>query len=100
MKNNPKNSRTTHKDLAQVIFNDSISWNQELVSSVNKKASKVQSLFLPVTCFSDDKNKDNFLQNWRISCKWLLSLTVLPRTIFRTKSKVWWSFFGKIVNSF
>ena len=41
VKNNPnplhlmKNSRTT-QDLAQVIFNDSLSKNQEVVSSVNK----------------------------------------------------------------
>ena len=36
----------------QIIFNDSISGNQELVSSVTKQALKVQS-FISVTRFSD-----------------------------------------------
>ena len=41
------------QDLAQVIFSDSISRNQELGSQVNKYTSKINLLFLPVTRFSD-----------------------------------------------
>ena len=43
--------------MAQVIFNDSISRNQELVSSVNKPALKVQSFIFFVTRFSDFSSK-------------------------------------------
>ena len=53
-------------------------------------------LFIPVTRFSDFCNKINMikiktksLQNWEISFKWLLSLTVLLRAILRTESKVY-----------
>ena len=56
-KNKPKTSRTTHKDLVQIIFNDSVSRNQELVSSVNKYASKVQSFIFSCNTFSDFCNK-------------------------------------------
>ena len=41
-----KNFKNHTEDLAQVIFNDSIIWNQLLDSPVNKQNSKVQSFIL------------------------------------------------------
>ena len=37
-----------------------------------------------------DKNKDKkFYTTWQISLKWILFLTVSPRAVFRTQSKVY-----------
>ena len=95
-KNNLKYSRTMYR-----IWHKSFSMIQSAIiknwfpQSINR-LHRFSLLFIPVTRFSDFCNKINMikiktksLQNWEISFKWLLSLTVLLRAIFRTESKVY-----------
>ena len=58
MKNNPKNSRTTHriwhKSFSMIQSAGIKNWFPQLI----KRLQKFSLLFLPVTHFSDDKDKD------------------------------------------
>ena len=87
------------QDLAQILFNDSISGNQELSCQVNEYTSKVQSFLSFCNKFFWFVRQDKIYMiriktqkvshTWGNNFKMVAFLTVLPRPVYRIQPKVY-----------